>query len=61
MLTFDDNAILMDPPEVVEVNFNRPFVYLIKDTDSEEVLFFGVIYSPTEYKEGDVLCEEVDE
>jgi serpin B len=61
VLTFDDNAIAMDPPEVVEVNFDKPFVYLIKDTDSEEVLFFGVMYSPTKYKEGDVLCEEVDE
>lgn len=61
VLKFMDNAVMMDPPEVVEVNFDKPFVYLIKDTDSEEILFFGVVYSPTEYKEGDVLCEEVDE
>ena len=61
VLTFDDNAIAMDPPEVVKVNFDKPFVYLIKDTNSNEILFFGVVYSPTKYKEGDVLCEEVDE
>lgn len=61
VITFKDNAIAMDSPKVVEVNFNKPFVYLIKDSDSDEILFFGVVYSPTEYSENDVLCEEVDE
>lgn len=60
VLTFEDNAVAMDPPKIVEINFDKPFVYLIKDSDSEEILFFGVVYSPTEYKKGDVLCKEVD-
>lgn len=61
VVTFDANALPSAKPEVVKVNFDKPFVYLIKDANSEEILFFGVVYSPTEYKEGDVLCEEVDE
>lgn len=58
VITFEDNAIAMEPPEIVEVNFDKPFIYMIKDVDSDEILFFGVVYSPTEYKETDVLCEE---
>lgn len=61
VITIADNAIATEKPKVVEVNFNKPFVYLIKDKSSDEILFFGVVYSPTEYTENDVLCEEVDE
>lgn len=61
VVTFDDNSIAPAKPEVVEVNFDKPFIYIIKDKDSDELLFFGVVYSPTEYKDGDKLCEEDQE
>lgn len=32
--------------EVVEVKFNKPFIYMIRDTKSKEVLFFGAVYEP---------------
>lgn len=58
VVTFDANAIAPSKPEVVEVTFDKPFIYIIKDKNSDELLFFGVVYSPTEYKDGDKLCEE---
>ena len=58
LVTFDANAIAPTEPEVVEVTFDKPFIYIIKDKNSDELLFFGVVYSPTEYKAGDKLCEE---
>lgn len=58
LVTFDANAIAPSKPEVVEVTFDKPFIYIIKDKNSDELLFFGVVYSPTEYKDGDKLCEE---
>ena len=58
VVTFDANAIAPTEPEVVEVTFDKPFIYIIKDKNSDELLFFGVVYSPTEYKDGDKLCEE---
>lgn len=61
VITFNENAIAMKPPKVVEVDFDKPFIYLIKDSDSDEILFFGVVYTPTEYKTGDKLCEEDQE
>lgn len=61
VITFNENAVAMKPPKVVEVDFDKPFIYLIKDSDSDEILFFGVVYTPTEYKAGDKLCEEDQE
>ena len=58
VVTFDATSLPEAKPEVVEINFDKPFVYLIKDSDSDEILFYGVVYSPTEYGENDVLCEE---
>ena len=61
VVTFDANAIAPTKPEVVDVTFDKPFIYIIKDKNSDELLFFGVVYSPTEYKDGDKLCEEDQE
>lgn len=38
--------------EIISVNFNRPFAYMIRDVDSKEILFFGVIEEPN------IVCEE---
>ncbi|MBQ8535055.1 MAG: hypothetical protein IJ463_05145 [Bacilli bacterium] len=61
LVIFDANAIAPTEPEVVDVTFDKPFIYIIKDKNSDELLFFGVVYSPTEYKDGDKLCEEDQE
>lgn len=61
LVIFDANAIAPTEPEVVDVTFDKPFIYIIKDKNSDELLFFGVVYSPTVYKDGDKLCEEDQE
>ena len=35
--------------ETVEYNFNKPFVYIIREQRTNEVLFFGVIYEPNKW------------
>ena len=30
----------------VKIEFNKPFVYIIRDKNSKEVLFFGTVYEP---------------
>ena len=58
LVTFDDNAIETEKSKEVNIKFDKPFVYLIKDKDSKEILFFGVVYSPDEYTKNDILCEK---
>ena len=40
------NALVMEPPKVQEINFDRPFAYLIRDAKSKEIMFFGSVYEP---------------
>lgn len=42
----DSYAALPQDKEIVNVEFNRPFVYMIRDTKTKEMLFFGAVYEP---------------
>lgn len=41
-----DSAISIDDYEMVRIEFNKPFVYMIREKDSKEILFFGVVNTP---------------
>ena len=47
------------PIEYIDITFNKPFMFLIRDKSSKEVWFAGTVYNPTEYK-GDITLD-VDE
>ena len=36
--------------EKIEIEFNKPFMYVIRDKKSKELLFFGVVKEPNEWK-----------
>lgn len=42
----DSYAALPQDKEIVNVEFNRPFVYMIRDAKTKEMLFFGAVYEP---------------
>ena len=46
----DNAAIGEERPKYIDVNFNKPFIYMIRDSKTKELLFFGVVYSPNEWK-----------
>ena len=52
-----ENALMDDSNEVIELKFDRPFVYMIRDSQSKEILFFGAVYSPNEWS-GSTCTEE---
>ncbi len=33
--------------EPIDIEFDKPFIYIIKQSNSDEILFFGVVYTPT--------------
>ena len=43
---FNDSAAMMDEPKYIPIDFNHSFVYIIRDHDTKEVLFFGVVDEP---------------
>ena len=46
------------PVEYIDLTFNRPYLYLIRDKDSKEVWFIGTVYEPTLYEEYSLENEE---
>ena len=36
--------------EYIDITFNKPFVYIIRDQKTKEMLFFGVMYEPNKYE-----------
>ena len=43
---YKSSAMLPTEKEVVKINFNKPFIYMIRDQKTKEVLFFGTVYEP---------------
>ena len=37
------------PKDNVKIAFNKPFVYMIRDQKTKEILFFGTVYEPNEW------------
>ncbi len=45
----DKNSAVMRQ-QIVEVKFDKPFVYMIRETGTNEILFFGVVNAPNEWE-----------
>ena len=46
----DMAAPLQEEKETVSIKFNKPFIYMIRDSKTKEMLFFGVVYEPNIWK-----------
>lgn len=48
VIIMKDNAIALEPDEkqIVYLNFNKPFLFIIRDTNTKEVWFVGTVYEP---------------
>ena len=51
------NTAMPKIKEKIEIKFDKPFIYMIKDTKTNEMLFFGVVYEPNEWN-GSTCSEE---
>lgn len=43
-------ALITEEPEIIKIEFNKPFIYMIRDSKTKETLFFGSVYEPNLYK-----------
>ena len=54
-----DKAIAMPVEnEYIRITFDKPFMYMIRDTKTKEILFFGVVENPNEWKGS--TCNNID-
>ena len=45
-----DGAMIADEDKPIEVNINKPFMYLIKDRKTDEIWFVGTVYEPNSWE-----------
>ena len=43
---FETSGMISDQPKIIEIRFNKPFMYMIRDKHTQEVLFIGTVYEP---------------
>ena len=48
VIIMKDNAAIMDPEEkqIIYLNFNKPFMFVVRDSKTKEVWFTGTVYEP---------------
>ena len=49
VIIISKNAMVKEQEKVKEVVFNRPFMYIIKEKNSDNVWFTGVVYEPEKW------------
>ena len=50
-IIMDKNAIMIEPKEEINIKFNKPFVYIIKEKNSNNIWFFGTVYEPMKWED----------
>ena len=40
------NAVYEEKQKIVKIDFNKPFIYIIRERNTKELLFFGSLYNP---------------
>ena len=51
MMVFKNSIELENDRKKVEITFNSPFLYIIKEKNSDNIWFFGTVYEPMTWKE----------
>ena len=51
----------IEKPEIINVEFNKPFIYIIRDVKTKEMIFYGVVYEPLEWTKDTKSCDEINE
>ncbi len=45
-----DNALAQKETKTIEITFDKPFAYIIRDKKTNELLFFGTVYEPNKWR-----------
>jgi serpin B len=46
-----DKAAILEEEKIVYLNYNQPFMFVIRDSKTNEVWFLGTVYNPIEWED----------
>lgn len=47
----EKNSAFIEEREVINIEFNKPFIYIIKEKNSNNIWFFGTVYEPMKWED----------
>ena len=50
-ITTKEFSAAIDNSEVININYDKPFIYIIKDSRYKNIWFFGVVYEPMKWED----------
>ena len=51
-----DKATGMIGDETINIKFNKPFIYIIKEKNNDNIWFFGTVYEPIKWEDNKDIC-----
>lgn len=55
-IMFDSSSLQVDGKEIINITFDEPFMYLIREKNTNNIWFIGTVYEPTLYNENVKIC-----
>ena len=46
VIVMQDKAMAVSPTQLEEIKFDKPFLYIIRDKNTNEIWFVGTVYEP---------------
>lgn len=53
-----NKSTAMETKEKIEMNFNQPFIYFIKEKNNNNIWFMGTVYEPEIWNKDTITCTE---
>jgi len=51
------NTAILEQKKIIEIKFNKPFIYIIKDKNSDNIWFFGTVFEPMKWEDNTTTCD----
>lgn len=51
------NTSIGEQKKIIEIKFNKPFIYIIKDKNSDNIWFFGTVFEPMKLEDNTTTCD----
>ena len=53
----DTNSAFEPEKKIIDIKFNKPFIYIIKEKNNDNIWFFGEVYNPMKFEDNKDTCE----
>ena len=53
----DTNSAFEPEKKIIDIKFNKPFIYIIKEKSNDNIWFFGEVYNPMKFEDNKDICE----